>query len=112
MMEQIAFSDFEKIEIRSGTIIHAEVFSKAKKPAYKLKIDFGALGIKQSSAQITAHYAPDQLIGKQILAVVNFPVKQIADYLSECLVLGLYQHDGSVILITTERSVENGLRLG
>ncbi|MBK8847524.1 MAG: tRNA-binding protein [Bacteroidetes bacterium] len=111
-MEQISFSDFGKIEVRTGTIIHAEVFAKAKKPAYKLKIDFGAFGIKQSSAQITTHYTASELIGKQILAVVNFPVKQIADFMSECLVLGLYQHDGSVILITTERCVDNGLRLG
>ncbi len=83
-MEQINYSDFEKIEIRTGTILHAEIFEKAKRPAYKLTIDFGELGIKKSSAQITDYYSVDTLPGKQIIAIINFPVKQIANFFSEC----------------------------
>jgi len=105
------YSDFEKIEIRTGTIISAEPFPAARKPAYQLTIDFGALGIKRSSAQITKHYTAESLIGKQVVAVVNFPVKQIANFFSECLVLGAIEADGNVVLLQTERTVKNGLRI-
>jgi len=108
----ISWHDFEKIEIRSGTILEVTDFPKAKKPAYQIKIDFGPLGIKQSSAQITAHYNKDVLVGKQVVAIVNFPPKQIANFLSECLVLGVYDTDGNVILLQPDRAVENGQRIG
>ncbi|MFN0274680.1 MAG: tRNA-binding protein [Chitinophagales bacterium] len=107
----ITWNDFEKVEIRTGTILSAVDFAHAKKPAYQLTIDFGELGIKKSSAQITTHYSKEELIGKQIVAVVNFPVKQIANFFSECLVLGAIQNDGSVILLHTEKQTENGLRI-
>lgn len=106
------FDDFLKLDIRVGTVIEAEAFEKAKKPAYKLKIDFGKdLGVKKSSAQITERYSADELIGKQVLAVVNFPPRQIADFMSEVLVLGTYS-DGGVVLITPEKKVKNGDKLG
>ena len=105
------FEDFMKLDIRVGTIISAKVFEKAKKPAYQLQIDFGQLGIKKSSAQITELYSTDELIGKQILAVVNFPPRQIADFMSEVLVLGTYSRDG-VVLITPDKPAENGDKLG
>jgi len=108
----INWDDFEKIDIRSGTIIEVTEFPKAKKPAYQLTIDFGPLGIKHSSAQITHHYTKEALKGKQILAVVNFPPKQIANYFSECLVLGVYDENNQVILLQTERPVTNGQRVG
>lgn len=106
------FDDFLKLDIRAGTIISAKIFKKAKKPAYQLEIDFGeALGIKKSSAQITQLYDTKSLLGKQILAVVNLPPKQIADYISEVLILGVYGKDG-VVLIIPEQRVENGVQLG
>ena len=106
------FNDFMNLDIRVGTIIEAKVFEKAKKPAYQLKIDFGSeLGIKKSSAQITEVYSPKDLIGKQILAVVNFPERQIANFMSEVLVLGTYSKDG-VVLITPDKLVDNGDKLG
>lgn len=106
------FSDFIKMDIRVGTIIEAKVFEKAKKPAYKLKIDFGDdYGEKKSSAQITDLYSTEELIGKQVLAVVNFPPRQIADFMSEVLVLGTYS-DGGVVLITPDKPVKNGDKLG
>lgn len=106
------FADFEKLDIRVGTVLRAEPFPKAKKPAYKLFIDFGAeIGEKRSSAQITDLYRPEELIGKQVLAVVNFPPRQIADFFSEVLVLGTYSRDG-VILISPDRPAENGDKLG
>lgn len=108
----ISWDDFEKVDIRSGTILEVTDFPKAKKPAYQLKIDFGPLGIKQSSAQITRHYDKSVLVGKQVLAVVNFPAKQIANFFSECLVLGVYDSEGAVILLQPERMVENGQRVG
>ena len=104
--------DFQKLDIRAGTIIETENFEKARKPAYKLKIDFGEeIGIKQSSAQITALYNVQELKGKQVLAVVNFPPRQVADFMSEVLVLGTYSRDG-VILITPDKVAENGDKLG
>jgi tRNA-binding protein len=110
-MEQISWSDFEKVELRAGTIIAAEVFPEAKKPAYKLTIDFGPLGIKRSSAQITNHYVPENIVGKQVLAVVNFPPKQVGPFISECLTTGLYDENGVVVLIHPERPVPNGAKL-
>ena len=106
------FEDFLKLDIRVGTIIEANVFENAKRPAYKLKIDFGdELGIKKSSAQITDKYEISELIGKKILAVVNFPPRQIANYMSEVLVLGTYS-DGGVVLITPDKETKNGDKLG
>ncbi len=106
------FEEFMKLDIRVGTILKAEELKKARKPAYKLEIDFGEeIGIKKSSAQITNLYTPEELIGKQILAVVNFPQKQIADFLSEVLVLGTYSKEG-VILITPDKKAGNGDKLG
>jgi len=108
----LSWDDFEKVEIRSGTIIEAIDFPKAKKPSYQLQIDFGELGIKRSSAQITAHYSKESLIGKQIVAVVNFPVKQIANFFSECLVLGVYDENNQVILLSPDKPVKNGQTIG
>jgi tRNA-binding protein len=106
------FDDFMKLDIRVGTIISAKVFEKARKPAYQLEVDFGEeLGVKRSSAQSTVHYTPGSLIGKQVLAVVNFPPRQIANFMSEILVLGTYSKDG-VVLITPDKPVENGDKLG
>lgn len=106
------FEDFMKLDIRAGTIISANVFPKAKRPAYKLKIDFGEeIGIKKSSAQITECYRAEDLVGKQVLAVVNFPPRQIADFMSEVLVLGTYSKQG-VVLIIPDTEVENGDKLG
>ena len=108
----VSFDDFMKLDIRVGTIIEASVFEHAKKPAYKLKVDLGSeIGIKKSSAQITENYNINDLIGKQVLAVVNFPPKQVADYISEILVLGLYTENG-VVLINPDRKVNNGCKLG
>ena len=108
----ISWEDFEKIEMRCGTILEAAVFEKAKKPAYKLKIDFGASGIKQSSAQITALYTIEELIGKQVIAVVNFPPKQIANFMSECLVMGVYNEKNDVVLLHPSVAVGNGTKVG
>src|SRR4029078_8644753 len=106
-METISWNDFEKIDIRVGTIIEAKDFPKAKKPAYQLTIDFGDMGIKQSSAQITKFYSAEELVGQQVIAVVNFPRKQIADFFSECLVLGVYDENKNVVLIQPKHSVSN-----
>lgn len=108
----LTWAQFEQVEIRTGTILHAEVFKEARKPAYKLQIDFGPLGTRRTSAQITTLYQPEELIGKQVVAVVNFPPKQIATFMSECLVLGAVGADGTVTLLQTERPTENGLRIG
>ena len=106
------FDDFMKLDIRVGTIIDAHVFEKARKPAYQLQVNFGEeIGVKKSSAQITDHYKPENLIGKQVLAVVNFPPRQIADFMSEVLVLGTYS-EGGVVLITPDKPVNNGDKLG
>ena len=110
-MEKINWSDFEKIEIRTGTIRSATEFPEARKPAYKLTIDFGEFGLLQSSAQITNLYTPSDLIGKQVVAVINFPPKQIAHVISQCLVLGAVQPDGSVVLLQTERPAPDGARI-
>ena len=107
----IDWGDFEKVEIRTGTILNVENFPEARKPAYKLTIDFGNLGIKRSSAQITTRYTKEQLTGKQIVAVTNFPPKQIGPFISECLVLGAVDECGEVILLQTESNVKNGLRV-
>ena len=104
--------DFIKLDIRVGTILEAKVFEKAKRPAYQLKVDFGSeIGIKKSSAQITEVYKPEDLIGKQVLGVVNFPPRQIADFISEVLILGTYSNQG-VVLITPDEKVNNGDKLG
>lgn len=108
----ISWNDFEKIDIRVGTIIEAALFPKAKKPAYRLTIDFGELGIKKSSAQITALYTTEELTGTQVIAVVNFPPKQIADFFSECLVLGIYTPDNDVVLLQPQQKVINGSKIG
>ncbi len=104
------FKSFKDLDIRVGTIIHAELFKEAINPSYKLKIDFGELGILKSSAQITKNYSTEMLIGFQIIAIVNFPKKQIANYMSECLVLGAVEGE-SVILITPENKIANGLKI-
>ncbi len=107
----INWNDFSKIEMRAGTILSADVFEEARNPAYKLMVDFGEFGVKKSSAQITKRYTPEELIGKQVIAVVNFPPKQIANIQSECLVLGTVNGD-EVIVLTPDKPVENGLRIG
>lgn len=111
-MEEISWSDFEKVDLRVGTILTVADFPKARKPAYQLTIDFGStIGVKQSSAQITVHYSKDELIGRQVVAVVNFLKKQIANFYSECLVTGFADEDGNIILTTVEKKVPNGARL-
>ena len=112
-MELITWNDFEKLEIRVGQVIEVNDFPKARKPAFKLLIDFGEeLGIKNSSAQITHHYTKEDLLNKQVIAVVNFPPKQIAGFISECLVLGIYDENNDVILLKPERPVKNGQKIG
>ena len=108
----INWADFEKIDIRIGTILSAKEFPQAKKPAYQLSIDFGELGIKQSSAQITNHYSSSELIGVQVIAVVNFPPKQIANFFSECLVLGVYDENHQVVLLKADKKMQNGDKIG
>ena len=111
-MEQIEWNDFLKVELRVGKIIQAEVFEKARKPAYILHVDFGEeLGVRKSSAQITKLYQPQDLIDKLVVAVVNFPKKQIANFMSECLVTGFEDENGDIILTTVERKVPNGAKL-
>jgi len=112
-VQHISWSDFEKIDIRTGTILKVEEFPGARKPAYKLTIDFGPqLGIKKSSAQITKHYSPSDLEGCQVIAIVNFPPKQIANFISECLVLGVYDENKDVVLLQPRQKVLNGLKIG
>ena len=112
-MDNISWSDFEKIEVRAGTVVEVKEFPEARKPAFKLKIDFGEeIGIKQASAQITDHYATEDLQGKQVICVLNFPPKQIGPFVSECLVTGLYRKDGSVVLAVPDHEVSDGAKFG
>ena len=110
-MTQISYDYFGKVDIRVGRVIRVEDFPKARKPAYKLWLDFGQLGIKKSSAQITALYSKDDLLGKLTIAVVNFPTRQIADFLSEVLVLGVVLDDSKVVLIQPDREIPLGKRI-
>lgn len=105
------YEAFEKLDLRVGTIVKAAIFEGAKKPAYKLWIDFGALGIKKTSAQITVLYQADDLVGKQVTAIVNFEPKQIANFMSECLILGAVGEGNAVTLVTPDTAVKNGLKI-
>ena len=107
----LTWDDFSKVEMRIGTILTAEFFKEVKNPAYKMQVDFGEYGIKKTSAQITKLYQPEDLIGKQVVAVVNFPKKQISNIMSECLVLGGLGDDKEVTLLTAERTVKNGTKI-
>jgi tRNA-binding protein len=111
-VEAISWTDFEKLDIRLGTVLTAESFDGLKKPAFKLTIDFGALGILRSSAQLTVHYTPTDLVGRQVIAVVNFPPKQIRNFFSECLVLGVYDEEGGVVLLQPQKPAANGSKVG
>lgn len=111
-MPKISWDDFQKVELRVGTIVAADEFPEARRPAFKLAVDFGEqIGVKRASAQITERYGIQELVGKQVLGVVNFPVKQIGPFMSECLVTGFVTADGSVVLAVPDQPVENGLRL-
>lgn len=112
-MSDLSWQEFERVELRVGTITAVDPFPEARKPAYKLTVDFGeAIGVRRSSAQITTHYSAAELVGKQVMGVVNFPKKQIGPFMSECLVTGFIKADGSVILAVPDKPVDNGLRLG
>lgn len=112
-MTDLSWTEFERVEMRVGTIVEAKDFPQAKKPAYQLTIDFGkVIGLKKTSAQITQRYTPESLIGRQVVAVVNFPKKQIGPFMSECLVLGSVGEGNDIVLLTPDFVVENGLRIG
>ncbi len=111
MKTEISWDDFSKIDIRVGTIIDAQIFEKARNPAYKVWIDFGEEGVKKTSAQITQLYEVNEIIGKQVLAVINFPPKQIADFMSECLLLGAVGDNKEVTLLSTDKPCTNGLKI-
>jgi tRNA-binding protein len=112
MADEITFGDFEKVDIRVGTIVEVEPFPEARKPAFKLKIDFGPeIGVKKSSAQITVHYTPETLVGRQVLGVVNFPPRQIGPVRSEVLTLGFEDANGAIVLAAVEQGVPNGQKL-
>lgn len=111
-MKTLSWEEFEKVDMRVGTVLEVNDFPKARKPAYQLRIDFGALGIKNSSAQIVNLYSKEELVGKQIIAVVNFPPKQIANFISECLVLGIYNENNEVVLLSPDKKTENGCKVG
>jgi tRNA-binding protein len=108
----INWADFEKVDMRVGTIMEVNDFPNARKPSYQILVDFGELGIKKSSAQITTLYQKESLIGQQVIAVVNFPVKQIANFFSECLVLGVYNENDKVVLLQPSLQVKNGCKIG
>ncbi|MGN6180123.1 MAG: tRNA-binding protein [Mucilaginibacter sp.] len=110
-METITWHDFEKVELRAGTILEVADFPEARKPAFKVKVDFGEYGTKWSSAQITKHYTKEELIGRQIVGVINFPRKQIATFMSEFLVTGMADENGDIVLTTIDKSVPNGSKL-
>ena len=111
-MDTIEWNDFTKVELRAGTILRAEVFEKARIPAYVLHVDFGPdIGVLKSSAQITVHYTPEELVGRRVMAVVNFPKKQIGPLMSECLVTGMHDEDGAVVLMHPDKPVPNGTKL-
>lgn len=110
-METISWNDFEKVELRVGTVLEVFEFPKARKPAFKMRIDFGPYGIRMSSAQITKHYTAETLLGRQVVAVINFPEKQIADFMSQCLVTGFADENGDIVLTAVERAVPNGTKI-
>jgi len=110
-MEEISWNDFEKVELRAGTILEVYDFPEARKPAYKVKVDFGEFGVKMSSAQITKHYSKEELVGTQIIGVINFPKKQIGKFMSEFLVTGFADENGDIVLSTLKSKVPNGSKM-
>ena len=108
MKEETSFEDFIKVDIRIGTITEVKEFPKAKKPAFQILIDFGTIGVKKSSAQIKELYTKEKLLGKQVMAIINFNPRQIANFMSECLILGVYNKDGHVVLLQTSQPIKNG----
>ena len=111
-MDLISWDHFDKVDIRTGTITEAKPFPKARKPSYQLLIDFGEMGTRTSSAQITTHYNLEELVGREVIAIINFPPRQIANFFSECLVLGVYDKDGEVVLLKPDKPVGNGRKIG